>query len=212
MANYTVKTIFPADESTDDNKYISNKRTELQSSMETGDVVALYNQYLEAGYDVNVSFNVPETNEDGSDIESDPFEMAENLTKQGIDYKAKLKLDAKGAYDDLLDAMHLIESAGYAMVVDVKLKINDKTSLNVDDATSWTDQDAVVKITPKADSIDVNDLKGLYDDLNNRGYAVSIDLKPKVDKTATDESDEFSKQLSVYPDGTEVKFTLKQAE
>src|SRR5699024_8341211 len=99
-------------------------------------------------------FNVPETNEDGSDIESDPFEMAENLTKQGIDYKAKLKLDAKGAYDDLLDAMHLIESAGYAMVVDIKLKINDKTSLNVDDSTSWTDQDAVVKITPKADSID----------------------------------------------------------
>lgn len=211
MTKFTVKTVFPVDENVEDKTYVSNKRTELANDVETADVIDMYKHYTNSGYDVNTKFKVPDVDENGSDIESDPFEMAKELTTQGIDYKASLKLDVKGAYDDVLQAIHMIESSGFDLVVDVKLKINDETGINIDDNGTWIDQDAVFKVTPKANSIDINDLKGLYDSLSNDGYDVSIDLKPKADKE-DDPSDSFAKQLSVYPDGTEIDFALKQAE
>lgn len=212
MAKYEVKTTFPADESVEDNKYTTTKRNVLMSDVETADVVKLFNSYRTGGYKVGVSFKQPEDGDTGE--AADPFTVAENLTKQGIDYKATLKSKSKGAYDDMLDLMHLIEASGFDMTVNVQLKINEETSLNVDDPASWSDQDAVIKVTPKASSTDINELKDLYDNLDNKGYEVEITVKPKMpkDDDMDSENNGFASQLSAYPTGTTVNFNLTQDE
>lgn len=205
---FTIKTIFPVSEDMEESKFISNKRTELLSDVDSTQAVDLYRHYIQAGYDVAVSFNAPD---DAGEEDADPFVMAEELTKQGINYKASLKIDTKGSYNDMLPAMHLVEAAGFDMTIAVKLKIAEDTTLNTDDPATWTDEDAVFKITPKASSNNAGDLKSLYDNLTAKGYEVQIALSPKADKDA-DEGEEFAKQCSVYPNGTEIKFTLKQGE
>lgn len=205
---FTIKTVFPVSEDMEESKFISNKRTELLSDVDVAEAVDLYRSYIRAGYDVAVNFTAPEG---GDEEDADPFVMADELTKQGIDYKASLKINTKGSYNDMLPAMHLVEAAGFDMTVAVKLKIAESTTLNTDDPATWTDEDAVFKITPKASSNSVMDLKSLYENLTNKGYDVQIALSPKADKDA-DEGEEFAKQCSVYPAGTEIKFTLKQAE
>lgn len=211
MPKYDVKTTFPADETVSGNEYTTTKRSVLASDVETPDVVQMYNSYRNSGYKVSTAFSTPK-----DDVAGDvsPFDVAENLTKQGIDYKASLKIKSKGAYSDMLKAMHLVESSGFDMDVNVKLKINDETSLNIDDSGSWEDEDAEFKINPKASTDNINELKDVYENLDQNGYEVEIDIKPKMPKESDmdSENDSFMSQLSAYPDGSQVTFTLKQDE
>lgn len=213
MAIYDVKTIYPADEAIQGNKQTTTKQVELWSDVNTPDVLQLFDSYRKAGYQVKVSFTPPA--KDIQDAESSsPFDVAEDLTKQGIDYKATLKLKSKGAYDDMIDLMHLIESEGFDMTVSIQLKINENTSLNIDRSSTWTDEDAVFKVSPKASSKDVKDLKSLYDALNDQGYEVEIKIDPQAPKSddMDSENDSFAAQLAAYPTNTLVTFKLTQDE
>lgn len=212
MTEYSVKTIFPTTESTNGSKQTTTKQTDVIDEAETGDVVKLYNQYKNAGYKVNASFVEPP--EDNSNNSVSPFDIATNLTKQGIDYKATLKLKTHGTFTEMQKAMKLIEAEGFDMTVGVQLKINDKTSLNIDDTDTWKDEDAVFRVSPKASSKDANDLKQLYTELDDAGYEVAIDIKPKMPKESdvSEGSDPFAMQLDAYPDGSLVNFKLSQAD
>ena len=98
MTEYSVKTIFPTTESTNGSKQTTTKQTDVIDDAETDDVVKLYKQYKNAGYKVNVSFVEPP--EDDSDDSISPFNIATSLTKQGIDYKATLKLKTNGTFTE----------------------------------------------------------------------------------------------------------------
>lgn len=211
---YNLKTSYPVQEIEKSGRVTSTKKTVTDENLEAAEIVELYNGYLKSDYKVSVSFKQPETPSGDQTIDS-PFDVAENLTKQGIDYKATLKLKTKGAYDDLKPAMKLIEAEGFDMQVGVTLKINDKTSINIDDPDTYQDADAVYKVTPKAASKDINDLRGLYEDLDKRGFEVEIDIKPKMpkedDESIVDAGGAFKTQLEAYPSGTLVQFNLTNA-
>lgn len=213
MTSYSVKTVFPTTESTDGSKQTTTKQTDVIDEIEASKVVDLYNSYKEGDYKVSVSFVEPPEDKNDQDSVS-PFEIAKNLTKQGIDYKASLKLKTHGTFTEMQKAMKLIEAEGYDMTVSAQLKINDKTSLNIDDTDTWTDEDAVFRVAPKAASKDANELKQLYTELGDAGYEVEIDIKPKMPKESdvADGEDPFAMQLSAYPNGTLVNFRLSQAE
>lgn len=211
MTKYNVKTTFPVNEESKSNKTKLTKQTDIATDLESNEVLRLYSQYLQAGYKVNFGFDTAD--DEGSVQDFDPFDVAENLTKNGIDYKANLKLKAKGAYSDLKDVMHLIEAEGYNMTVNVKLKINDKTSLNVDNTDSWTDEDAVFSITPSISVNNILEIKDLYENLTNRGFETNIVIKPKTPKgDDNDPEASFETILSQYPDNTTVKFMLSDSE
>lgn len=216
MAKYEVKTTFPVDEAVKGSTLTATKQIKIMSAVETPDVVDVYNSYLEAGYNVSVSFKAPEAEAEGEaegedDKALSPFDVGKALTTKGIDYKATLTCKAKGSYEEMKPIMHLIEAEGYDMTVNVQLKVNDKTTLNIDNTDSWTDEDAIFKVTPKAHSINVNDLKDLYDNLKKHKIETEIDIKPKKAKDDDDDiTDSFSNQLSVYPDGTIVSFKLTE--
>ena len=208
--SYNVKTIFPKEESIEKNtqKYVTTSRQELASEKELDEVLSLYNDYQRQGFNVSVGFKPPVDTDEGEEPVS-VFEVAEQLTLAGIDYKATLKLKFSGSYDDMLHVARSVEQQGYDYVVDAKLKINEDSVINIDKINTWSAEDAVYKVTPKASSDDINELRGLYDVLSENDYDVTIDIKPK--KQSTDE-DDFGTQLAAYPDGTELTFTLKDSE
>ena len=211
MKSYEIKTIYPVDETVKGNKQTTTKQVDSLSEVELPKVVDLYNSYLRAGYNVNTKFTSPD---ETSSKDASPFEVAESLTKQGIDYRATLKINSKGTYDDMLDVMHLVEAEGFNMDVAIKLKINEKTPINIDKTETWTGADAVFKVTPKASSGDINELKGLFNDLDKKGYDVEITVLPKAkkNKDLEEENNSFSSQLDAYPDSTLVTFKLSQGE
>lgn len=206
MPKFTVKTSFPVDQTPGDDKVVTTKKTEILSDVDVPVAVKLYNSYLTAGYKVSYSLASAEADE-----EVDPFTLAEKLTKQGVDYVASLKVSTKGDYETMLPAIHAVEGAGFDLNVTVTLKVNDKTTINLDHPDSWDSSDAVYKLSPKAKSVDIDDLKGLYDNLVAKGFDAEITIKPKIDKDA-EPAESFAAQLSVYPDGTDLAFNLKQAE
>lgn len=205
---YNVKTIFPKDEQMDDEnqKYITTRRTEVSANKNLTEVIEMYNQYQLSDYKVNVSFHPGQAaSEDNEEVS--PFDVAQQLTASGIDYKATLKVNnSKGSYDDMLELAHRIESHGYDFNVDIKLKVNDESPVNIEHETTWMGEDAVYKVTPKASSLDIEELHGIYDDLKEQGYDVDIDIKPKK---KSGEDDDFDTQLAAYPDGTEVVMSLQ---
>lgn len=211
---YDVKTIFPVDEIIKGNKQTTTKHTDVLTEVKTEDVVKLFQSYLEGDYKVSCYFKAPVKKNDTNKELSTPFDVAASLAKQGIDYRATLKIKTKGSYDDMIKAMHLVESEGFDMTVNVRLKINEKTATNIDDEGTWEDEDSQFKVTPKTGTEDVNELKSLYDLLNKDGYEVLIDIKPKSPKAddMDSEDDSFATQLSAYTDGTLVTFKLAQDE
>lgn len=205
--NFNVKTTFPKEEemSQDEGKFTTTRRTELTSGLDLVDVIELYHSYQRADYDVSIAIRPP-VDEDG-DVAS-PFEIAAQLTEHGIDYKSTLKVKNSGNYDTAQELARIVESHGFDFNIDAKMKINDKSTVDFAKSNTWTSTDDVVfKVTPKAATKDINELKGLWDDLEDGGYDVTIDVKPK--KSTDDEDQDIETQLSVYPDGTEVEFTLK---
>lgn len=218
---YNTKTIYPAQEDRDGRKFTTTKQTDIAVELKKNEVLKLYNSYREADYSVNVSFQPPlatkstdekEGNDDKAEVVSlvSPFDVAKRLAKQGIEYRASLKIKSKGAYEDMKDVMKFVEAEGYEYNVNVTLKVNDETTTNINDPLSWTDEDNVFKVSPKTSTDDAEKLHQLYDTLNDKGYEVEITIKPKAPKSTDmdSENETFATQLSAYPDGTLVTFRL----
>jgi hypothetical protein len=209
--SYSVKTIFPKEERMDDQsrKYTTTSKQELLANTELADVVSLYEEYQRQGFDVNVKIKTPaEVGEEEPD--ASPFDIAHQLTQSDIEYKASLKIKNSGSYEEIIHLAHLIEQHGFDFAMAVTLKINEDSPINIDHEKTWMDPDyAVYKVTPKASTDNIDDLKALYDALVEQNYKPIIDIKPKK---KSDEEDDFGTQLAAYPDGTEIDFTLKDSE
>lgn len=209
---YSIKTKFPKEEVMDNtgSKFVTTSKQEQISVDTAGDVIELYNQYASA-YAVTVSIAAPEQ-ADGEESDVSPFEIAEELTKNGIDYKATLKIKNGQSFEEATELINAIDASGFEYTADIKLKINDATTANIRHVDTWTEDDTtVVKLTPKASSIDINELKPLFDKLTELELEPTIDIKPKA-KSTDDEANDFAAQLSAYPDGSEITFTLKDGE
>ena len=113
----------------------------------------------------------------------------------------------------MLDAIKLLEADGFDINASVQLKENEKTTTNLTDPETWTNEDVTIKLSPKASTKNIGELKSIYDSLKDKGYGVDIEIKPKFDKDKDDseQDDDFANQLKAYPNGTEIDFTLKDA-
>lgn len=211
--SFEVKTIFPVDTNVTKTHESTIKKTDYVYGVKLAEVINMFNKYREADYKVSVSFTTPTIEDKGANKELvTPFDIGHALSKEGVDYRASLKLKTKGSYEDMLNVMHLIETEGFNMIVNIELKINEKTDLNIDNVKSWTNEDAIYKITPKASSNNVDDLKSLYNELNDKGYETDISIKPAVPKKddMDEENNTLANQLAAYPEGTLVTFKLSE--
>ena len=197
---YLIKTKFPNQENFEDKKTTVIKHNEDFELETIDDVITLYNEYERQGYKINVKYE--------SSDEKSPFDIAHDFDMAGIAYKATLKLDAKvkGDYQSIIDIAKIIEQHGFDLSMDIKLKIDETSPVNLDDETTWMGDGARYKVTPKVTSDNIEDLKGLYDDLQS--IAPIINVKPKK-QTSTED---FATQLRIYPDNTQIVFTLKEQE
>lgn len=197
---YLIKTKFPNQENFEDKKTTVIKHNEDFELETIDDVITLYNEYERQGYKINVKYE--------SSDEKSPFDIAHDFDMAGIAYKATLKLDTKvkGDYQSIIDIAKIIEQHGFDLSMDIKLKIDETSPVNLDDETTWMGDGARYKVTPKVTSDNIEDLKGLYDDLQS--IAPIINVKPKK-QTSTED---FATQLRIYPDNTQIVFTLKESE
>jgi hypothetical protein len=205
---FQVKTVFPKEETAENNKFIERTFNELVEGIELDEVVTLYEQLLNKGYSINVNFAPPQLDNKGT--EPDPFMIANRLELAGISYKATLKLKASGDYESMVKIAKLIEQQDYDYDITAKLQIRENSTVDFEKESSWFDKDYTkYTILPKASSQDIADLRTLYDDLLEMNQKVTINIKAKVKK---DDDDAFSTQLASYPDDTLVIFKLSDAE
>lgn len=205
---YNIKTVYPKEEqmNSNENTFTTTRKQALAGDKTYDEVLMAYETYQRQGYNVTTAITLPEE----IDEEVSPFEIAERLTTSGIDYKATLKVKNSGTYETAIVLARTIEQYAYDFVMDIKMKINEDSPVNIDNEASWMDPDyAVYKVTPKATATDINELKSLYEAIEELGYVSTIDIKPK--KKSGDE-DDFATQLSAYPEGAEITFTLKDSE
>lgn len=206
--SYNIKTIYPKDEqmNSKQNTYTTTRKQELAGEKDYNDVLNMYETYQREGYEVTPAIALLD---DANAEDVSPFEIAERLTKSGIDYKASLKVKNGSDYTTAIKLARVIEQNAYDFQMDIKLKINEKSPVNIDKESTWMDSDnAVYKITPKATSTDIKELKNLYEKLEELGYTPTIDIKAK--KKSGDD-DDFATQLLAYPEGANITFTLKDA-
>jgi len=205
---FQVKTVFPKEETAENNKLIERTFNELVEGIELDEVVTLYEQLLNKGYSINVNFAPPQLDDKGT--EPDPFMIANRLELAGISYKATLKLKASGDYESMVKIAKLIEQQDYDYDITAKLQIRENSTVDFEKVSSWFDKDYTkFTILPKASSQDIADLRTLYDDLLEMNQKVTINIKAKVKK---DDDDAFATQLASYPDDTLVIFKLSDAE
>ena len=105
---FDTKTVFPALENVKGKKHTTTKQVDSEEEVEKADVVKLYDSYRAGGYKVSVTFLAPPDKDQKEDEVVSPFEVAEQLAKQGIDYKASLKVKSKGEYGDMVEFFKLI--------------------------------------------------------------------------------------------------------
>lgn len=219
---FEVKTLFPVYADIDGNERTTTKRVVEVLEASPEDVVNLYNSYLEGDYKVSISFIPPakqeqKENADHADDNSKeavitPFDVGKALDKQGIPYRATLKIKDKGDYEDMIKVIHLVEADGFNLNVSVTLKINEDSLINLDVPGTWTEREnAIFKVSPKAHTNKVEELKSLYEAINRAGYEAKIDITPKAPEANNmdDDNDTFANQLSAYPSHTLVKFSLR---
>ncbi|MDT2882030.1 hypothetical protein [Lactococcus lactis] len=205
---FQVKTVFPKEETAENNKFIERTFNELVEGIELDEVVTLYEQLLNKGYSINVNFAPPQLDNKGT--EPDPFMIANRLELAGISYKATLKLKASGDYESMVKIAKLIEQQDYDYDITAKLQIRENSTVDFEKESSWFDKDYTkYTILPKASSQDIADLRTLYDDLIEMNQKVTINIKAKVKK---DDDDAFATQLASYPEDTLVIFKLSDAE
>lgn len=214
MTIFSVKTTYPQNEDVDSTgKTTITKHSELLNDLNDEQVMKLYKDYLRQGYGMSVRFKSNNDKKNGKKEERSPFDIAKDLEKNDIEYKATLKLPDKGAYNDMLPAIKLLGAEGFDLNASLTLKENEKTTIRLNDPSTWSDEDAVIKLSPKASTKNIDELKSIYDRLKDKGYSVDIEIKPKVDKDkdGEEQDDDFAAQLKAYPNGTEIDFTLKEA-
>lgn len=214
MTIFSVKTTYPQNEDVDSTgKTTITKHSELLNDLNDEQVMKLYKDYLRQGYGMSVRFKSNNDKKNGKKEERSPFDIAKDLEKNDIEYKATLKLPDKGAYNDMLPAIKLLGAEGFDLNASLTLKENEKTTIRLNDPSTWSDEDAVIKLSPKASTKNIDELKSIYDRLKDKGYGVDIEIKPKVDKDkdGEEQDDDFAAQLKAYPNGTEIDFTLKEA-
>ncbi|MDG4984378.1 hypothetical protein OGZ51_09505 [Lactococcus lactis] len=205
---YQIKTIFPKEETAENNKVTERSTNEFIVDMSADEVKKYYISLLTRGYSVSVTFSPPELSEAGK--EQDPFAIAERLELAAIPYKATLKLKAKGDYESIVKITKLVEQQDYDYDISAKLMIRENSSVDFERLDSWFDKDYTkYTILPKASSQDIMDLKTLYDALVEEHQKVSINIKAKVKK---DDDDVFATQLVSYPDNTLIEFKLSDAD
>lgn len=207
---YQVETTFPTQEAMDTGIMTSTKQKNFQSCDTAEEVIAKYNDYSLAGYGVTHSI-LTDQNDNGEEL--DVFELAEQLTQQGIDYVATLKIKSsvKGEYDTIAPYASIIESHGYDYEMNANLKVNDVSPVNINNVSTWTSQGATYSLKPKVKSSDIRELKSVFDALNDALCDTVIDLKPKK-QSDEDAVTGFAAQLMLYPDDATIKFTLKDVE
>lgn len=214
MTIFSVKTTYPQNEDVDSTgKTTITKHSELLNNLNDEQVMKLYKDYLRQGYGMSVRFKSNSDKKNNKKEERSPFDIAKDLEKNDIEYKATLKLPDKGAYNDMLPAIKLLGAEGFDLNASLTLKENEKTTIRLNDPSTWSDEDAVIKLSPKASTKNIDELKSIYDSLKDKGYGVDIEIKPKVDKDkdGEEQDDDFAAQLKAYPNGTEIDFTLKEA-
>ena len=214
MTIFCVKTTYPQNEDVDSTgKTTITKHSELLNNLNDEQVMKLYKDYLRQGYGMSVRFKSNSDKKNNKKEERSPFDIAKDLEKNDIEYKATLKLPDKGAYNDMLPAIKLLGAEGFDLNASLTLKENEKTTIRLNDPSTWSDEDAVIKLSPKASTKNIDELKSIYDSLKDKGYGVDIEIKPKVDKDkdGEEQDDDFAAQLKAYPNGTEIDFTLKEA-
>ncbi|MCL2681836.1 MAG: hypothetical protein FWE43_05040 [Streptococcaceae bacterium] len=208
MNLYQIKIKYPKEEAAENNKQTERTLSEFIDEVEYEDVLVQYDRLLARGYSINVSFQPPELDNDGSEL--NPFEIAEKFDLAGITYKATLKLKALGDYENMVKIAKMIEGQGFDYDVSVKLKVNENSPVDFEKESSWFDAEFTkYTILPKASSHDINDLKSLYDLLSEDNQKVTIALRAKVQK---DDDDSFANQLEAYPSETLVVFKLSDAD
>lgn len=205
---YQLKIIYPKEEAAEQNKLTERTFNESIDGLETEEVLSQYEKLLAGGYSINVSFQPPEQDDKGEEL--DPFKIAERFELAGIPYKATLKLKAAGDYESMVEIAKMIEQQDYTYDISVKLKITENSPVDFEKETSWFDKEyAKYTILPKAASQDINDLRTLYDRLTDTHQKVTIALKAKVKK---DDDESFATQLEAYPEDTLVVLRLSDAE
>lgn len=194
----------PDDIINDSNTEKITKHQEEINQIELGDLVDLYTHYLASGYSISVSFNTDEAEES-----IDAFGIAHNLDSVGISYTATLGLKDKGSYDYMIQAAKDIESRGFDYDVNIKLKINSESPVNIDKESSWfAPQDAEYSIGSSLKTKTIEDFSDLYEALTDHGFNPKISIRPKPIKTG----DDFAAQVSNFPNGTKVTLRLKNTE
>lgn len=136
---FQVKTVFPKEESAENNKFIERTFNELVEGLELDEVVNLYEQLLNKGYSINVNFAPPLLDDKGT--EPDPFMIAGRLELAGIPYKATLKLKASGEYDEMVKIAELIEQQDFDYDISAKLQIRENSTVDFEKESSWFDKD-----------------------------------------------------------------------
>lgn len=214
MTIFSVKTTYPQNEDVDSTgKTTITKHSELLNDLNDEQVMKLYKDYLRQGYGMSVRFKSNNDKKNGKKEDRSPFDIAKDLEKNDVEYKATLKLPDKGAYNDMLPAIKLLGAEGFDVNASLTLKENEKTTIRLNDPSTWSDEDAVIKLSPKVSTKNIDELKSIYDRLKDKGYDVDIEIKPRVDKDkdGEEQDDDFAAQLKAYPNGTEIDFTLKEA-
>ncbi|MCT0449330.1 hypothetical protein [Lactococcus lactis] len=202
------KIIHPKEEEVKENKLTELMLNEFIEELSREEIIAQYEGLLTKGFSVNVVFQPPMLESEGEEV--DVFEIAKQFELAGIPYKATLKLKVSGDYEYISKLAKLVEQQGFDYGVTASLIINENSTIDFEKESSWFDPDfAKYKLTPKASSQDINDLKTLYDELKKEHCKVSIDIKAKVKK---DDDESFVNQFTAYPDGTLVTFKLSDAD
>ena len=197
---YTLQIIFPREEVMENDKQVTMNKKELLFEQSFESVIELHKKYQNVGYVVNVNYRATVK-------ENDPFIIADNLTKSGIDYKATLKIKNNSSYDEALKLANIIENQGFDYEISAKFKINELSPVDFSKENTWFGEGAVYSVKPKVAVTDILEIKMLFNKLLDLGYEVTIIVKPKRKADL-----EFATQLSAYPKGTEVIFSLRNSE
>lgn len=212
MPNYNLKIVYPTTAIVSERNRNETSRRDFISQISLDDLVAQYNHYMSSDYQVKVNFKQFQADGQASDP-IDPFKVASCLATNDLPYRASLKADIKGDYTTVQTAVRLLIAAGFDATVTTTLKLNDRTNLDFDHLDTWTNTDAVYKLNPKATSNDIDDLKGIYHDLQAQGYQVTIDVKAKenISALAEQQVQTFASLCQAYPENSQVEFHLQES-
>lgn len=192
-------TKFPNEETNKDEKINEIKRTTFEELTEE-DVLSRYEQHLNQGYAVGIKF---------SNAAKSAKDLASGFAVRGVDYTVTLKLKTKGPYEVIKNLALLFESRDFDYVLSANLKVNSKSTININRPDSWTNSiDGVYEIKPKVKVNSYAEIQGLIDDLDqNPSITYELVTTPKKAK----ETSQLLAQLQVYGDDVNVTFTLKDA-